>query len=115
MRTTRIPAAADKPVAAAHAASRLQPFGPDTRVLERDAVLGAALPLAIRLDNESIAVVFRYGAVVLFDCTPPATKRLLASLDPLLTDKLPAVEHDELQLLTHPDASQLTDAAGNII
>jgi uncharacterized Rmd1/YagE family protein len=87
----------------------------DTRVLERDGVLGAAPPLAIRLENESIAVVFRYGAVVLFDCTPAATKRLLASLDPLLTEKLPAVEHDELQLLIHPDAGQLTDAAGNIV
>jgi uncharacterized Rmd1/YagE family protein len=87
----------------------------DTRALEREAALGSPPPLAIRLAGGGIAVAFRYGVVVLFDCTPRDAERLLASLDPLLTDKLPAVEQDELKLLIQPGSSQFADAAGNIV
>ena len=87
----------------------------DTRALEREAVLGSSPPLAIRLAAGGVAVAFRYGAVVLFDCAPREVQRLLASLDPLLTDKFPVVEQDELELLIDPGAGQLMDAAGNIV
>jgi required for meiotic nuclear division protein 1 len=87
----------------------------DTRALERDAVLGSMPPLAIQLAGGGIAVAFRYGAVVLFDCPLRNAERVLARLEPLLTDKFPVAEQDELKLLIDPNASQLIDATGNII
>jgi uncharacterized Rmd1/YagE family protein len=87
----------------------------DIRALERNAVLGATPPLAIRLAGDGIAVAFRYGAIVLFDCPMRESQRLLATLDPLLTDKFPVVEQDELKLLIDPGASQLIDPGGNIV
>src|SRR5262249_30855948 len=70
----------------------------DTRVLEGGTVL-ATSPLAISTECGGVAVVFRYGAVVLFGSSATALERFLAKLDPLLTDKLATPEREELQLL----------------
>ena len=86
----------------------------DTRTLERDAALGTA-PVAVPVEGGGIAVVFRYGAVVLFDTAPAAADRFLATLDPLLTEKFPTAEREDLQVLVRADGEQLVDAAGNIV
>lgn len=87
----------------------------DTRVLERDAAVGSAPPLAIRLEGDGLAVVFRYGVVVLLDCTPYVAERFLARIEPLLTEKLLVAEREELRLLIGRDTDQLIDAAGDIM
>jgi uncharacterized Rmd1/YagE family protein len=87
----------------------------DTRILERDAVLGASPPVTIRLQGDGIAVVFRYGVIVLLDCTPVETERFLARVEPLLTEKLQVAEQEELQLLVGGDMDALVDPAGNIV
>ena len=85
----------------------------DTRTLERDSALAAA-PLAVSIDGGGTAIIFRYGAVVLFGSSVSVTERFLASIDPLVTDKFATVEREDLQLLIRRDTDQLVDTAGNI-
>ncbi len=86
----------------------------DTRSLERSGGLAVA-PLAVSVEEGGIAVVFRYGAVVLFGCPAAATDRFLTSIEPLLTEKFPILEREELRLVIQPDSGQLIDADGNIV
>jgi required for meiotic nuclear division protein 1 len=86
----------------------------DTRVLEGGSTL-ATSPLAVATDSGGIAVVFRYGAVVLFDCPATTIEPFFARLDPLLTDRLGVPEREETRLLIRSDAEQAVDAAGNIV
>jgi required for meiotic nuclear division protein 1 len=85
----------------------------DARALERNEPLGVA-PLAVEVPEGGVAVVFRYGAVVLFGATTPAMDNLIGSLTPLVTGALPVPERDELRLLIRPDADQHVDLAGKI-
>jgi uncharacterized Rmd1/YagE family protein len=86
----------------------------DTRTLEREGAL-AAVPLAVEVEGGGIAVMFRYGAVVLFDTTPTAANRFLATLEPLVTEKFAAPEREDLHLLVRADTEQLIDQAGDIV
>lgn len=86
----------------------------DTRILERDGALATA-PLSLVIQGGGVAVVFRYGAVVLFDSPETAAARFLALLEPLLVDKFAADEREDLQILVRPDTDQLVDSAGNIV
>jgi uncharacterized Rmd1/YagE family protein len=86
----------------------------DTRTLERDAALATA-PLAIALDGGGTAIVFRYGAVVLFDGPATAAEQFLAAIDPLVTEKFAVVEREELHVVIRSDTDQLVDPAGNIV
>jgi len=54
----------------------------DTRALERDQPLGVA-PLTVEIPGGSVAVLFRYGAVVLFGASTAALDTFVASLMPL--------------------------------
>jgi required for meiotic nuclear division protein 1 len=85
----------------------------DTRALERNEPLGVS-PLAVDIPEGGVAVVFRYGAVVLFGPATPAMDKFIGSLTPLLTGALPVPERDDLRLLVRPDADQHVDLAGNI-
>jgi uncharacterized Rmd1/YagE family protein len=85
----------------------------DTRALERNEPLGVA-PLAVDIPEDGVAVLFRYGAVVLFGAATPAMDNFIASLTPLVTGVLLVPEYDEVQLLVRPDADQHVDLAGNI-
>jgi required for meiotic nuclear division protein 1 len=86
----------------------------DTRTLERDGTMAAA-PLALAVEGGGTAVLFRYGAVVLFGTEPAAAERFLAALDPLLTEKFASPEREDLRVLIRADTEQLIDAAGNIV
>jgi uncharacterized Rmd1/YagE family protein len=85
----------------------------DTRALERNEPLGV-VPLAVDISDGGVAVVFRYGAVVLFGTATPAMGKFVASLMPLVAGALPVPERDDVRLLVRPDADQHVDLAGNI-
>jgi uncharacterized Rmd1/YagE family protein len=85
----------------------------DTRALERDEPLGVA-PLTVEIPSGGVAVLFRYGAVVVFGAASAALDNFVASLKPLVTAPLPVPERDEARLLIRPEADQQVDLAGNI-
>jgi len=85
----------------------------DTRALERDKRLGVA-PLVLEIPGGGTAVLFRYGAVVLFGAASAALDDFIASLRPLITAALPVPERDDARLLIRADADQAVDLAGNI-
>jgi required for meiotic nuclear division protein 1 len=86
----------------------------DTRALERDKPLGIA-PLTIDVPEGGVAILFRYGAVVLFGMTIAAMERFVGSLTPLVTGAFRVPERDDVHLLVRPDADQQVDPAGNIL
>jgi uncharacterized Rmd1/YagE family protein len=85
----------------------------DTRALERDEPLGVA-PLTVEISDKGVAVLFRYGAVVLFGAANTEMDKFVASLTPLVSAPLPDPERDEARLLIRPEADQHVDPAGNI-
>jgi uncharacterized Rmd1/YagE family protein len=86
----------------------------DTRALERDRPLGVA-PLTVDIPDGGVAVLFRYGAVVLFGAETAAMDNFVASLLPLVTAAFPVPERDDARLLVRPESEQPVDLAGNII
>ena len=85
----------------------------DTRALERDEPLGVA-PLTVDIPGGGVAVLFRYGAVVVFGAASQALDNFVASLRPLVTAPLLVPERDDARLLIRPEAEQPVDLAGNI-
>ena len=86
----------------------------DTRALERDTPLGVA-PLTLEIPGGGTAVLFRYGAVILFGAASAALDHFVSGLRPLVTAALPVPEQDDARLLIRPDAGQVVDLAGNIL
>ena len=86
----------------------------DTRALERDQPLSVA-PLTIETPGGGTAVLFRYGAAVLFGVQTPALDNFVVGLRPLVTAALAIPEQDDARLLIRPEADQMVDLAGNII
>ena len=86
----------------------------DTRALERDTPLGVA-PLTLEIPGGGTAVLFRYGAVILFGAASAALDHFVSGLRPLVTAALPVPEQDDARLLIRPDADQVVDLAGNIL
>jgi required for meiotic nuclear division protein 1 len=86
----------------------------DTRGLEGAAPLATA-PVAVAISGGGIAVLFRYGAAVLFAAPREAADRFLASIARFVTEPLPIPEQEEAQLVVRADADQHVDAAGNIV
>jgi required for meiotic nuclear division protein 1 len=85
----------------------------DTRALERDEPLGVA-PLAVAIPGGGVAVLFRYGAVVLFGTATVAMDEFVVSLMPWVTAALPVPERDDVRLLIRPEADGQVDLVGNI-
>jgi required for meiotic nuclear division protein 1 len=85
----------------------------DTRAFERDEPLGIA-PLTVDIPGGGVAVLFRYGAVVLFGAGKVALDNFVASLRPLVAAPLTVPERDDARLLIRPEADQVVDLAGNI-
>jgi uncharacterized Rmd1/YagE family protein len=86
----------------------------DTRGLERRGPLGSG-PLALPLPDNGVAVLFRYGAVVLFNASPGAERALLDSLSSALVEPLPRMEVDETRLRIGPEAEEQVDAQGVVL
>src|SRR5579885_1296456 len=70
----------------------------DTRGLEDPEPLATA-PLALRCDPSGVAVVFRYGAVVLFQVSPSEERRLIDRLMPRVVEPYDTPEVDELRVV----------------
>ncbi|MBV8131519.1 MAG: RMD1 family protein [Alphaproteobacteria bacterium] len=86
----------------------------DTRALERNEPIALA-PLTIDIPGGGVAVLFRYGAGVLFGSPTAELDNFVASLRPLVTAPLPIPERDEARLLVRPEADQPVDLTGNIL
>ncbi len=66
----------------------------------------AAAPLVVAAGAGGCAVLFRYGAVVLFGLDPVEAAAFLETLRPLLSDPYPAPESEELQVTLEPTAEE---------
>jgi required for meiotic nuclear division protein 1 len=86
----------------------------DTRALEPNASRGAA-PLTLDIPGGGVAVLFRYGAIVLFGSPTAAMDEFVAALTPAIAGAFPAPEREEARLLIRPENDQHVDASGNII
>ena len=85
----------------------------DTRALERESVLAAA-PLTIRAGRQGYGVLFRYGAVVLFNLTAVEETEFLATLTPLTSAPLATPETEAADLMVDPGAEERVDLTGTI-
>ncbi len=86
----------------------------DPRPLEAEGALDTA-PLVLRLPQDGVAVVFRYGAVVLFNAGDAVEQEFLDRVAPLLTEPLAVREKDEARLRVDPAAEEQVDATGAIV
>jgi uncharacterized Rmd1/YagE family protein len=86
----------------------------DTRTLERDASLGAAPP-TIDIPGGGVAVLFRYGAIVLFGRQTAAMTDFIASLAASVGGPFQPAEREEARLLIRTDSDQHLDPSGNIV
>ena len=74
----------------------------------------AITPLAIRIHEGGVAVLFRYGVAVLFAAPREAEEALLRRLAPYVIDPLPELESDETQVKLSPGSDEQTDISGTI-
>ncbi len=66
----------------------------------------ASAPLTLATDGGGVAVLFRYGAVVLFEMSAAEETALLERLRTYISSALPKVEIDEIQLRIDPNATE---------
>lgn len=76
----------------------------DVRAVERTRL--AALPHAVPAGEGGIAVLERYGVVVLFNMQPVEEAAFLRYLAPLVTDPTPRTEIEELELCRHAEREE---------
>ncbi|GLR65713.1 hypothetical protein GCM10010909_03910 [Acidocella aquatica] len=86
----------------------------DPRPLEVEGALDTA-PLVLRLPQDGAAVVFRYGALVLFNASDAVEQAFLDHLAPLLTEPLAVREKDDARLRVDPAAEEQVDTTGVIV
>jgi uncharacterized Rmd1/YagE family protein len=67
-----------------------------------EAEIIARMPLAVRLGERGVAVLFRYGVAVLFGVAPEAEKALRECLAPLLDHRYRTPESEELEMRIDP-------------
>lgn len=85
----------------------------DTRGLEEQEPLGRA-PLVIRVREGGIAVLFRYGVVVLFNVETEAEQALLKRLGPLVREPFHTHETDDARIVARAEADDQVDVDGTI-
>jgi uncharacterized Rmd1/YagE family protein len=72
----------------------------------------ARMPLAVRVPGGGMAVLFRYGAAVLFGVAPEAERALRERLAPLVENRYPSADEETLALRVEPGhAEGLADGA----
>jgi len=86
----------------------------ETRGLEEATTLATA-PLVVPVSGGGTAVLFRYGAVVIFGASPEASDRFVEALRPLVTERFQHPEREQTQILVNAEGEQNVDAAGNIV
>ncbi len=85
----------------------------DLRGLERRDSLSTS-PLTLRLADAGVAVLFRYGVVVLISVTPAEEASFLERLQPYVIEPLPVREIDETPIRIAPAADEPVDLSGTI-
>ena len=86
----------------------------DTRGLEQQETLGRA-PLVVHVREGGVAVLFRYGVVILMNVGAEAERALLGRLGPLINDPFEPRESDEIRIVIRPDADDQIDLDGTIL
>ena len=77
--------------------------------------VAARMPLALRLPEGGIAVLFRHGVAVLFATTARGEQALRERLEPLVEGRYPAPEEESLALRVDPGRAEgLADGALNL-
>jgi required for meiotic nuclear division protein 1 len=72
----------------------------------------ARMPLAVRVAGGGVAVLFRYGAAVLFDVPPEAERALRQRLGPLVENRYTSADEEALALRVEPGRAEgLADGA----
>lgn len=88
----------------------------DIRALESSVETLATAPLALALAPSGVAVVFRYGVVVLFDVPDDAGRQFVRSLEPYISEPFPVPEQEETPVAIRASADQeAVDAAGAVV
>jgi len=72
------------------------------------------VPLVVRVYEGGLAVVFRYGVVVLFNVASSAQDAFAVRLAPRVDDPLGERESDEVRVVVQPEADEQTDLSGTI-
>lgn len=85
----------------------------DLRALNRTETLAVA-PLAVAAGERGMAVLFRYGAAVLFNLQPVEEAAFLVSLNSVVGDPFDTPESEEVQLRVEPGGEERVDAQGVI-
>jgi uncharacterized Rmd1/YagE family protein len=102
------------PITASKFAARALLLGErlDPRAVERLQPISTT-PLAVAVPVQGVAILFRYGVVVLFDVSPQDEQAFLDQLRPHLIGAYPTPESEVLDVRVMPDARE-TVAAGEI-
>lgn len=85
----------------------------DTRGLERPEPMARA-PLVLRAGSDGVAVLFRYGVVVLLNVVQSEEGPFLAQLMPRVTDPYETRESEELRIVLRPGAEEQLDLDGTL-
>lgn len=80
----------------------------ELRSLEKGEMYGVT-PLMIAAGDRGSAVLFRYGAVVLFDVSPVEEVSFLGYLRPLIVEPFESQETEEVTIRVDPDAGERAD------
>lgn len=85
----------------------------DLRALYRSDSLAVA-PLAIPAGERGMAVLFRYGAVVMFNLQVVEEAAFLLNLKGFVGDELAEAEREDAEIAVEPDADERVDVSGVI-
>jgi uncharacterized Rmd1/YagE family protein len=85
----------------------------ETRGLEQQETLGRA-PLIIRVDEGGVAVLFRYGVIVLLNVPAEAEHALFKRLASLIRDPFKPHESDDVRVVVRSEADDQVDVDGTI-
>jgi uncharacterized Rmd1/YagE family protein len=85
----------------------------ETRGLERDDTISTT-PLTLRLGENRIAVLFRYGVAVFAGMSPIEEDEVVRSLGPRISDPLATPERDSVQVAINPSADDQVGPSGSI-
>jgi required for meiotic nuclear division protein 1 len=85
----------------------------DTRGLERDDTI-ATNPLTLRIGQNGIAVLFRYGVAVFAGLSAIEEDDVVRSLSPRITEPSVPPETDQVQILIKPGGEDQVDPSGAV-
>jgi uncharacterized Rmd1/YagE family protein len=75
----------------------------------------AVSPLALRAGASGVAVIFRYGVVVLFGLDPAEEAAFVHALGPMLEASYPEGESDQAQLILEAGSEDRVEPAGIVV